>query len=102
MQSVSQTIDPGEIHALLTKALGHFLGGPRHRISLAPAAWTAWIYIACMYNTTLPFTAARTLISCIHGFLKGEAGTGPPDHPRSIPGWHSINGPYVMRGDLPA
>lgn len=92
----------------------------------AESAWTAWLDVTCTYNTKLPFTAAKShviglggeragalsdavenwrkgvapaLISYIYGFLKGDADTWPPDHPRAIAGWNCINGPYVLRGD---
>jgi hypothetical protein len=150
MQGVSHTVDPDEVHALLAKALAQFeepaeirtdgvwlSKWPSVRISIDRAmvfqsvseseAWTAWVDLTFMYNTALPFTAARThviglgmeraaaifdavenwrkciapaLISYIYGFLKADADTWPPDHPRSVPGWNCINGPYVLRGNL--
>jgi hypothetical protein len=147
MQNVSNTVDPHVIHDLLAKVLAQFeestdMRGdglwlskwPSVRFSVDRAivfpstavAWIAWVDVTCMYNTTVPFTAARThviglgagkaealfdaienwrkaiapaLISFIYGFLKGDAETWPPDHPRSVPGWSCINGPYLLRGD---
>lgn len=147
MTDVSDTVDPNEVDGLLAAALAQFDEAteirkdgvwlskwPSVRFSVERAlafpstaeAWTAWVDVTCMYNTALPFTAARShviglgsgkaqalrdaienwrrgvapaLISYIYGFLKGEAETFPPDHPRSVPGWNCINGPYVLRGD---
>ena len=150
MQGVSHTVDPDEVHALLAKALAQFeepaeirtdgvwlSKWPSVRISIDRAmvfqsvseseAWTAWVDLTFMYNTALPFTAARShviglgigraeavsdavenwrkgiapaLISYIYGVLKADADTWPPDHERSVPGWICINGPYVLRGDV--
>lgn len=146
MQSISNTVDPNEIYNLLVSALAQFgesttMQGdgvwlnkwPSVRFSVdqaivfsSHAVWTAWIDLTCMYNTALPFTAAKShvigigigrtealfdavenwrkgiapaLISYIYGLLKGDADTWPPDDLRSVPGWECINGPYVLRGD---
>src|SRR5262249_36368692 len=88
--------------------------------------WTAWVDLTCMYNTELPFTAARThviglgagraeaiadavaswktgvapaLISYIYGYLKADADTWPADDMRGVAGWSCITGPYVLRSD---
>jgi hypothetical protein len=149
MRGAADSVDPDEVHALVAGALAQLeepaqvqndgvrlSKWPTVRISIDRAmvfpsaseseAWTAWVDLTFMYNTALPFTAARThvvglgngraeavsdavenwrmgvapaLISYIYGILKADADTWPPDHARSVPGWICINGPYVLRGD---
>jgi hypothetical protein len=97
-----------------------FIPAPESGIS------TAWLDLTCMYNTALPFTAARThviglgqdasdaiadavenwrkgiapaLLSFIYGFLKGEADSWHAGEERALPAWSCICGPYVLRGD---
>jgi hypothetical protein len=149
MHDGAQTVAPDEVYALVSAALGQFeeanevrddgvwlVQWPSVRISVDRAlalrsaadseAWTAWLDLTCMYNTALPFTAARThiiglgngraaavadavqnwrqgvapaLISFIYGYLKGDADNWPIGDARSVPGWSCISGPYVLRGD---
>jgi hypothetical protein len=149
MQDASHSVNSDEVYGLVAHALAQLdepagvrddgvwlLRWPSVRISMDRAmafrsapeseAWTAWVDLTCMYNTTLPFTAARThviglgngraeaiadavetwrkgvapaLLSYIHGFLKADADTWPAGDERAPPGWSCINGPYVLRGD---
>lgn len=146
---MQEPVQPKDVHDLIVRALAYFeepaearadgvwlSKWPTARISVdraivfpAPSAveaWTAWVDLTLMYNTALPFTAAKShviglggggaqalfdavenwrkgvapaLISYIYGVLREDADTWPPDHPRAIPGWTCINGPYVLRGD---
>ena len=141
--------EPQEIHALIVQELTRLdepaviepdgvrlQNWPSVRISIDYAAafrpepavevWSAWVDLTFMYNTDLPFTAARThvigfgkspkealafalehwrtafappLISHIYGVLKFGADTWPVGDPRGIPGWTCMTGPYFMRGE---
>jgi hypothetical protein len=149
VRATPQTVDGAEVYALLARVLakldeptkiradGIYLANwPSVRISVERAmifksdaeteAWTAWVDLIWMYNTNLPFTAARThfiglggqpanalndavenwgkcsapaLISHIYGYLKAGAETWPAGHAHTVAGWACINGPYLLRGD---